>query len=202
MEIYLIRHGQTDFNKVGIVQGQGVNSKLNALGRRQANQFFQAYHHIPFNLIFTSELQRTLQSVEPFLKTGFPHKIHAGLNEINWGKFEGKKPSESQRNAFKALVANWKNGQYSAKIADGESAIEMWNRQKKFIADLIKEEKQKILICSHGRAIRALLCQMLGLPLSKMDTFNHSNLCLYRLGYNSGKFSLLHANLTDHLRMD
>ena len=92
--------------------------------------------------------------------------------------------------------------QYSAKIADGESAIEMWNRQKKFIADLIKEEKQKILICSHGRAIRALLCQMLGLPLSKMDTFNHSNLCLYRLGYNSGKFSLLHANLTDHLRMD
>ena len=121
MEIYLIRHGQTDFNKVGIVQGQGVNSKLNALGRRQANQFFQAYQHIPFNLIFTSELQRTLQSVEPFLKTGLPHKIHAGLNEINWGKFE-------ERNQVKAKEMHLKHWWQIGKMDNIQQKLQMVNQ--------------------------------------------------------------------------
>ena len=47
-EIYIIRHGETDYNRQGIVQGQGVDTSLNDLGRRQASAFFEHYRHIDF----------------------------------------------------------------------------------------------------------------------------------------------------------
>jgi probable phosphoglycerate mutase len=58
-----------------------------------------------------------------------------------------------------------------------------------------------ILVAMHGRAIRILLTHLLDLPLSAMDSFNHSNLCLYRLIYNyqTQRFSLDLANNTEHL---
>jgi bisphosphoglycerate-dependent phosphoglycerate mutase len=64
--IYLIRHGQTDFNKQGIVQGSGVDSSLNEEGHAQARKFYEAYHHINFDKIYVTELQRTHQTVAPF----------------------------------------------------------------------------------------------------------------------------------------
>ena len=66
-KIYLIRHGQTDFNVQGIVQGSGVDSSLNAAGYEQASRFFAAYKHLPFDKVYTSTLQRTQQSVQGFL---------------------------------------------------------------------------------------------------------------------------------------
>jgi probable phosphoglycerate mutase len=58
-----------------------------------------------------------------------------------------------------------------------------------------------VLVAMHGRAIRILLTHLLDLPLSEMDAFSHSNLCLYRLSYdyNTQKFSLDMANDTAHL---
>ena len=200
MNIYLVRHGQTDYNLAGIVQGQGVDAPLNQNGRRQADSFFRVYHHIPFDIVYTSELIRTHQSVELFLKLGVLHKIHPGLNEINWGIFEGKKPDSAQRQAFKKLILNWQMGKYDSKIQSGESAEEMWERQSTFIDDLVESSYKNVLICSHGRAMRALLCKMLDLPLKKMDNFQRSNLCLYQLAFKNQKFSLLKTNLTDHLR--
>ncbi|HYG15236.1 MAG TPA: histidine phosphatase family protein, partial [Bacteroidia bacterium] len=38
--IYLVRHGETEFNRMGIVQGSGVDSELNETGRKQADLFF------------------------------------------------------------------------------------------------------------------------------------------------------------------
>ena len=66
--IYLIRHGETDFNRQGVVQGSGVDSDLNELGQAQAEAFFQAYQHIPFDKVYTSALKRTHQSVKKFLR--------------------------------------------------------------------------------------------------------------------------------------
>jgi probable phosphoglycerate mutase len=42
-EFFIIRHGETDFNLQGIVQGRGVDPSLNETGRRQANQFYEYY---------------------------------------------------------------------------------------------------------------------------------------------------------------
>ena len=79
-QIYLLRHGQTDFNVQGIVQGSGVNSDLNERGRWQAERFWQAYQDMPFARVYTSALKRTQQSVQHFIDKGIPHESHTALN--------------------------------------------------------------------------------------------------------------------------
>ena len=49
--LYIIRHGETDLNKAGIVQGRGMNTDLNETGRKQAESFFRAYKNVPFDKI-------------------------------------------------------------------------------------------------------------------------------------------------------
>ena len=78
-KIYIIRHGQTDFNLKNIVQGSGVDSSLNERGIAQASAFFDAYQHIKFDKVYTSVLQRTGQSVQRFIDLGIPHEKLAGL---------------------------------------------------------------------------------------------------------------------------
>ena len=74
-EIYIIRHGQTEHNAKGIVQGKGINLSLNDTGRKQASAFYEAYKHIPFEVVYTSSLIRTHESAAPFIELGIQHKI-------------------------------------------------------------------------------------------------------------------------------
>ena len=84
----------------------------------------------------------------------------------------------------------------------GETPEQVVARQKVAFEEIIARSDEKmILVAMHGRAIRILLTHLLDLSLSEMDTFSHSNLCLYRLSYdyNTQKFSLEVANDTTHL---
>ena len=83
--IYIVRHGQTDFNLKGIVQGRGVDSSLNETGFRQAQLLFEKYKDIPFDNILTSTLRRTHQTVSPFAEIGLHHTPKVALDEISWG---------------------------------------------------------------------------------------------------------------------
>jgi probable phosphoglycerate mutase len=197
--IYIIRHGETDFNKLGIVQGSGIDSDLNPRGVQQAANFYAFYKEINFQKIYTSALKRTQQSVLPFIETGKPYQILPELNEISWGIFEGKPQNESERLAYWEVVNGWKNGNYSAKIEAGESAAEMQARQLPVVQLLKAQKEDCVLIATHGRAMKSLLCTLLNLPLSAMESFEHSNLCLYILNFNGHSFKLISRNSTTHL---
>ncbi len=190
-KIYLIRHGQTDFNVRGIVQGSGVDSSLNEAGMRQAARFFAAYQHVPFDKVYTSTLQRTHQSVHDFLQRGIPHEIHAGLNEISWGEREGTRITPDEDEEYHGVLQQWKQGQTSARLLGGESPDEVAARQRPFI-ELLKSrpEEENVLVCMHGRAMRVMLCQLLNYPLGCMDAFEHHNLCLYKLHYTGSMFTV------------
>jgi probable phosphoglycerate mutase len=69
--IYLIRHGETDFNRQGIVQGSGVDSDLNELGRAQAEAFFQSYQNVNFDKVYTSALKEHINLFINLLKLVF-----------------------------------------------------------------------------------------------------------------------------------
>ena len=198
--IYIIRHGETDFNKLGIVQGSGIDSDLNPRGVQQAANFYTFYKEINFQKIYTSALKRTQQSVLPFIETGKPYQILPELNEISWGIFEGKPQNESERLAYWEVVNGWKNGNYSAKIEAGESAAEMQARQLPVVQLLKAQKEDCVLIATHGRAMKSLLCTLLNLPLSAMESFEHSNLCLYIVNFNGETFELISRNSTTHLR--
>ncbi|GAB3805052.1 histidine phosphatase family protein [Spirosoma humi] len=200
--IYLIRHGETDYNRRGIVQGSGVDSDLNEMGRAQAQAFFQAYQHVPFSKIYISGLKRTYQTAEPFIELGLPFEKLTGLNEISWGVMEGKAPGNLENEYYRDLIESWASGN-SAKTTDGgESPDQVVARQKEAMATILAHpEEETILVAMHGRAMRILLCWITNQPLSLMDQFEHSNLCLYKLQYNydTAAFTIELANDTAHL---
>jgi broad specificity phosphatase PhoE len=200
-KIYLVRHGQTDFNLRGIVQGSGVNSSLNDYGRAQAAAFHDHYHHIPFDKIYTSALKRSQESVQAFINKGIPHEAFAGLNEISWGTKEGQQITPEEDQYYHYMLSQWQEGNTSLKIEGGESPEDVVERMRPAIAHIMSQQNERtILVCMHGRAIRILLCYLLNLPLKNMDSFEHQNLGLYLLDFD-GQFKIeLHNDLT-HLSL-
>lgn len=200
--IYLIRHGETDLNRRGVVQGSGVNSPLNEWGEAQAAAFFNAYQHVPFDKIYTSDLVRTHQSVRGFIKQGVPHESYEGLNEISWGIREGKEPNTGDSSYYKELVNAWQNGDVTQAADGGESPLQVRDRQLPVIETILsRPHERNILIAMHGRAMRVLLTTLLKQPLVKMDEHEHSNLCLYRINYSydTQLFELEVSNDITHL---
>ncbi|MGC4022070.1 MAG: histidine phosphatase family protein [Cyclobacteriaceae bacterium] len=199
-KIYLVRHGQTDFNLQGIVQGSGVDSSLNEMGRAQAQAFYEKYGSIKFDRIYTSALKRTQETVSNFIKSGIPHEIHTGLNEISWGVNEGQKITPDEDAYYHWMLQQWQNGNTSLRINGGESPDEVAARQLPVINKILNSEDKTILVCMHGRAIRILLCLLLHYPLKSMDMFEHANLCLYLLNSTGSLVSIEKYNDTDHLK--
>lgn len=190
-ELYIIRHGETDYNKRGIVQGSGINSSLNEKGVQQAKTFYENYKHIKFDKIYTSELIRTHQSVQNFLNDGVPHQILSGLNEISWGIKEGKEISNNS-STYHEVVQLWSNGKLDVAIEGGETPVQVQERQKPALKTIMSHENESvIMICMHGRALRIFLSLLLNTDLSLMDQYTHSNLCLYKLNYNNQKFEII-----------
>ncbi len=188
---YFIRHGQTDLNLRGIVQGKGVDSPLNETGHKQANAFYQMYKDVPFDKIYTSTLQRTKQTVAQFIADGIPTEEHYGLDEISWGIYEGKEQDDSVISGFEKIVSDWRSGQLDVGIESGESPNELVERQKQAIDFMLaKEDEETILVCMHGRALRIMLCHMTGVSVCLMDDFPHTNTALYVLEFQNGQFTI------------
>ena len=201
-EIYLIRHGETAYNRLGVVQGSGIDADLNDLGKAQAQAFFGAYQHIPFQKIYISELKRTFQSVQSFIEAGIPYEKHVGLNEISWGTKEGKKPDPAADSDHTKMIEGWRMGHTYLASPGGESPQQVAERQQIALQRILGQwDEDLILIAMHGRAMRILLTQLLKKPLAEMDDFQHSNLCLYHLHYHydTQEFSVLRENDTQHL---
>lgn len=197
---YFIRHGQTDLNLKGIVQGRGVNTPLNENGLQQAKAFFEWYKDIPFDKIYTSTLLRTHQTVAPFVALGIPREDLEGLDEISWGIYEGKEQDENIMKGFDIVVNCWRNNDLDHRIENGESPNELVARQKKAIAHMLRQdEEQTVLVCMHGRALRILLCHLTDIPVCQMDDFPHTNTSLYILEYENGKFTIADYYNTAHL---
>ena len=197
---YFIRHGQTDLNLRGIVQGRGVNSPLNENGRKQAAAFYEAYKHIPFDKVYVSTLLRTHQTVQQFVEQGIPVEQLVGLDEISWGIYEGKEQDESIMKGFEQVINSWRNNDLDLAIENGESPNALVKRQKEAIAHMLtKEDEETILVCMHGRALRILLCHLTGVEVCKMDEFPHTNTSLYVLEYENGKFEIVDYYNTKHL---
>ncbi|MEY4709285.1 MAG: hypothetical protein RIS28_417 [Bacteroidota bacterium] len=64
--MYIIRHGETNYNRLGIVQGSGVDTDINELGQQQADAFYQAYKHIPFQTSQPKSSQNSMRSIGAF----------------------------------------------------------------------------------------------------------------------------------------
>ncbi len=199
-ELFIIRHGETDHNAKGIVQGKGVNLPLNEKGRWQSEKFHEAYKHVQFDKLYASSLLRAQQSIALFKNSGVPLEIRDELDEISWGEMEGVVNTLESDASFKNMLAEWKSGNIHAKYNNGESPFELQQRQLRFIEYLKNTPDKRVLIATHGRFIRAFMCTLSDLPLMEMETFHHQNLCLYKVNLlTDGSFKIEIRCHTEHL---
>ena len=198
-EFYFIRHGQTDYNRRHIVQGSGVDSDLNEMGILQARQFYEHYKHTGFELVISSQLKRSFQTVQPFLDNmGLPHQAHASINEISWGVHEGKSGNLQMKEAYNSMIREWQSGNYDARLENAESAQELLIRCTKFVDYIKTLNHSKVLICSHGRTLRCLMCIMKNQHLREMENYSHHNTGLFLGHYDLERFKFVLENDISH----
>lgn len=190
-ELYLVRHGRTDWNALGLLQGK-IERELDEEGRRQAQEVAEAFANIPFSAIYSSTMVRARQTAEIIaLKQGLTVAPIEGLHECSYGPCEGMDRMVYEQKFVKE-IAERKNLPLEKflryRMAEGyETAQEMIDR----ILPRLKEIKQrhpgeKALIVSHGGIIRTLVIYLLQKPdlnfsipngghiklLSDKETFN------------------------------
>lgn len=198
--LYIVRHGQTELNRQGIVQGRGRDTDLNDHGRQQAALFYEHYKNVPFDKIYISALKRTQQSIQPFIDSGIPFEKLSGLDELAWGIYEGQPSTPATKGAFLQLLRDWTDNKLDSKFDEGESPNDVKIRQQEALEVIMSHpEEETVLICMHGRAMRLFLCVLLDLPLTQMDKFPHQNLVLYKVEYDGEKFRISDPNNALHL---
>ncbi|NHE59663.1 histidine phosphatase family protein [Cyclobacterium plantarum] len=180
-KIYVVRHGQTDYNLKGVVQGSGIDAPINETGIKQAKAFYKNFRHIPFDHIYYSSLIRTRQSIADFLNEEVYQEKLPDLNEISWGNYEGLPMDHDENQYYLNMLDKWSSGELDNKINGGESPVDVAKRLSRAMHYILDQGGAHILICMHGRAIRILMTLLLGYDLRYMDVFRHENLCCYEL---------------------
>lgn len=199
-EIYLIRHGQTDYNVEKRVQGKGIDASLNETGIYQGDAFYNYYRNHGFDLVISSSLKRTMETVRQFIdEKNIPYFRTDEIDEISWGIYEGQPATEEMQKEHRLVLDHWQNGFYDAKIKEGESALELEQRLQKFIVALQNRPEKKILICSHGGTLAFLMTLLQEQALSMMPNYKHSNTGLCKFIYDGQKFHLSALDDLKHL---
>lgn len=200
--IYVARHGETEYNRTRRIQGRGINEPLNETGRKQARAIARSLTESNIDHIFASSLERSVQTAE-IIANQLELSVcsHAELDEMNFGIIEGKPIDEIQDN-LEQLHHAWSSGNTDFALAEGESPEAVLQRVKMRTDLLIKEHSgQNILLVLHGRLIRVLLSHWLEYGLSRMHEIEHQNGALNHLQKQSDKIEPIFLNKTEHLQV-
>ncbi len=166
--VYLVRHGQTDWNLASRFQGQ-ADTPLNPQGQKQAGMLGEYFAHIPLSAIYSSDLQRAVATAGyvAHLQDKKP-QLEVDLREISLGEWEGCTLQEMQKN-WPQKAKLWRENPAELAIPGGEGFVEAQARIYEAVLAIVdKHMGETILIVSHGGAIRLILAAVLGLPLSRI----------------------------------
>ncbi len=161
-ELWLVRHGQTDWNLEGRMQGQS-DIPLNAAGLGQARQAAQRLAKESFSAVYSSDLLRARVTAEQIAAPhGLTVRLDPRLREICQGEWEGS--------PYAPLVAQYQRTPFAEermRAAGGETVREVAARVREALKDIAAAHPdQRVLVVSHGLAIATQICLARGLPLS------------------------------------
>ena len=171
------------------------------MGRKQATALFDAYRDVPFELVVTSELIRTQETAQHFIDSGIYHIKEGGFDEICWGIHEGKSSNPEMKEDYVRLMSAWRSGDYDARIEEGESAQELADRLSESLKKIKQRTEGHILVLTHGRSIRCLMCLVEGKDIKHMDAYQHNNTGVYKVVQKGDQLELIDKNNTDHLKI-
>lgn len=197
--IYLIRHGETEWNKEGRLQGTS-NVLPSPEGIRQAKLLAE---HTPFrtvDAIYSSDLSRAVKTAEILAeKFNLPVIEERGFRETDFGDWEGR--------LFSDLLDEEPDGfeQFFTKPdkvhpPNGETFLESQARVMTALEEIVADNDDKsIIVVAHGSVIRLILCAALSMPLRKMWAIGQFNTAVNILRVDDGVATVELVNSTAHL---
>ncbi len=167
MKLFLVRHGQTDLNKVRRYQGR-IDVPLNETGIGQAQKLALRLSSEPFDKIYASPLVRAQETAKT---------IHNGRNidivslpelvEMDFGKLEGKTYKE-----IIEIFPDWNPAVFDFIFAGGENLESLAIRMQSFVGMLkTLDENSNVLVVTHSGCLRIILCLLLDIDINKWWQF-------------------------------
>ncbi len=199
--LLLARHGETDWNVQGRWQGQ-TDIPLNAVGQRQAAKLAVRLADVSFDAAYSSDLKRAYETAEQ-IAAGRAFDVHPEprLREIGLGVAEGLTSVEIRSQYTEAFV-RWQADR-DRPMLGGEALSAVAARVQSFLDDVTAAHPEgRVLVVSHGAALRVLLCLALGIPPAKFIHFYLGNTALSELRINAHETVLLYLNDTGHVQGD
>ena len=193
MKIYIIRHGETNSNREGRLQGW-MDDVLNDFGIELAELTGKALKGVHFDAAFSSPLSRARSTAEIILResgNSCPIIFDDRIKEISMGDWEGKKfrPGECEVDE-KQSIAFINNPLNVGKFPNGESVRDVMKRSQDFLNELSGKDYDNVLVSTHGCALRC----MLNFLYEDQNNFWHGhvpyNCCVNIVEVQDGKLSL------------
>ena len=177
MRIYLVRHGETEWNRARRFQGRS-NLPLNQEGRKQVKALALTLKNKPLTAIYTSPLIRALETarlIKAFHPT-IPIFEEKGFIEMDLGEFDGMK-AQDWAEQYPDFRKAWNENPASLKMPGGESLKEVQIRAKDTLERItrIYPPDTTILISSHNFVNLTILCDLLKIPLHRFRELRQNN---------------------------
>jgi 2,3-bisphosphoglycerate-dependent phosphoglycerate mutase len=194
LELWLIRHGETDWNIEGRIQGFS-DRPLNAKGRRQAELLAARLAPTPFDAVYASDLDRAHATARTALPCA-EVRLDPRLRELSYGIFEGK--TWTGLDADEAAAArHWSEDRFGRRIPGGESYGDLMDRIAAFRDDL--PERGRVAAFSHGGTIRSALYGVLGRPTPGAWRVDIDNTSITRLRFDARGVTVVTINDHAHI---
>lgn len=167
MKLYIVRHGQTLWNKERRMQGS-KNSPLTKKGIKEAQLLNSKLEDLDLDIIYTSPLGRTLETTA-HVKGNMNTKIQVldEIQELDFGILEGRVLEEVTEEYPEKLYNLWNNPE-EYKTKTGETYPEFFKRVKKGLNEIKESGHKNILIVTHGVVISAILTILKGEEYNKI----------------------------------
>jgi broad specificity phosphatase PhoE len=184
-ELWLLRHGQTDWNVTGRWQGQTSDAPgLNDAGRTQAVSAREYLAGMHFAAIYSSDLLRARQTAELIAETlNLDISLEPRLREMNLGAWEGMLSGDIEAR-YPQELAERARDPLRACPPQGESPLNVDERVIPAVTDIAeKYPNDAILIVSHGIALAVIICHAEGIPMDKVYEHIPKNAIPYRVAW-------------------
>lgn len=170
MAIYLARHGETDWNLKGLIQGH-TDIPLNETGKQQAYELAAVIKDkgISINRIYSSDMKRARKTAEIVAKE-LSVEAYAlkGIQEVNLGRWEGH-TWKQVRELFPDEYREWYENRRYEVPPEGESYEQVLQRVVPVLSGIALKENENVLVVVHSAVIMSLLSYIYDKPFEEMS---------------------------------
>ena len=199
MKLYMVRHGETDWNKERRIQGQ-ADIPLNVFGRHLARETAKGLKDIPFDLCFTSPLGRAKETAAIILEgRDVPVIEDARIEEMAFGDYEGKCCSKDGWNLPEEFRRFFTDPAHYLTPPGGENFYDVKKRTGEFLQELYHNpdyQDSTILLTTHGAALAGLLNNIKNLDISDYWGIGvHKNCAVTEISVTDGHPVIMSENV-------